>query len=87
MARGRQQVVPGTQDKEIEELDNIADELAEVHEEQMSARNRETQLRGSMLEAMKKHKRKFYERGGMRFEIVQNDPRLKIKTLKDDDED
>lgn len=84
--KGRQQKVPGTEQEDIDELDGIADDLAEVHEDQMVARNRESQLRGVMLEAMKKHGRTVYERGGMRFELAST-TKLKIKTLKDESED
>ena len=84
--RGRQTKIPGSTPADIAELDDIADELAEAHDAQMEARNKTIGLRARMLEAMRKHDRTLYERGGVRFERVEGDEKLKLKMLKEDED-
>lgn len=82
----KQQAIPGTAEPEVEELESIAAELSHQHQEQMTAKNACSLLRGRMLAAMQRHGRTLYECDGVRFEIVAGDDKLKLKMLSRDDE-
>lgn len=85
MAR-KQQKIPETVEPDIEELDDIAEALSEANDQKITWQNEWSELRARMAAAMERHDRKLYEHSGVRYELEEGKIRLKMKTLKDDDE-
>lgn len=83
---GRQGSIPGTTDPDIKEIDDICAEFKD-HDDSMHAHKAEAnRLRGAIATAMEKHNRQLYEYANKRFVYEPGAPKLKVQTIKDDDE-
>ena len=81
----KQQRLPGTENPEIQELEDKAHEYATVRDEHIGLTAQESQLKQDLLGLMRKHKRKVYTRDGIEIEVVPEGEKLKVKVKGDDD--
>jgi hypothetical protein len=83
--RGRQTELPGMEDKHIEELEEIAEKYAEVRDRRVSLSRTEVDLKGQLLQCMKRHDKVLYRVAEMEIKIVSTEETVKVRILKDDE--
>jgi hypothetical protein len=81
--RGRQARLPGADDPAIEELESLAEEYAEKRDERMAIGVEEVELKGKLLDAMKKWKPNGkYVHAGVFIEVVNSKDKVKVRISK-----
>lgn len=84
----KQQRLPGTEDAKIAELQTLAEDYADIRDERQGLTQKETGLKSKLITAMKKHKKKEYDFGGVHIELVVEKETVKVKIRSNgDDED
>lgn len=84
--RPRQQDLPGTEDRTIQQLEEVATSYADVRDRRMALNQEEHELKGTALTLMRKYGKTIYKRDGIEIRIVERDDDVKVKILKDDDD-
>lgn len=86
MARGKQGRLPGVEGS-IAELEQLGFEYAAIRDRRMEALKDEVELKGKILQAMRKHKKTQYIYQDLMIQIVPGEEKLKVKVAKEEDED
>lgn len=69
-------------DAQIEELDNLAIDYKKWQRKRMAALDKEVEIKGDLLKAMKRHKRETYKYEDIEIEVVPGEESLKVKAAK-----
>jgi len=88
-ARPRQQDLPGTEDRAIKPLEDVAASYAEVRDERIALNKREHELKELALKLMKKYDKTIYRHDGIEIRVVpgEDDVKVRIKKPGEDDGD
>jgi hypothetical protein len=81
-ARPKEQSLPGMEDREIEELQNLAIEYAEKRDERMALLKEETDLKTDLLAVMQRHHKIVYDYQGVHIRVVHEDETVKVRIDK-----
>lgn len=84
--KGRQPRLPGTEDPEIEELEDLAQQYADVRDQRMALTPQETKLKADLLAEMKKRDRTSYNHAGITIKVVHEKETVKVKVNKAEEE-
>ncbi len=75
------------EDGQIEELETLATEYKKLQRKRMATLSKEIDLKTQLLDAMKRNKKKHYKYDDIEIEIVPTGEKLKVKTIKEDDDE
>jgi hypothetical protein len=81
--KGKQDSLPGMTERRIEELHAKALEYVGIRDSRMELTEQEVELKGELMELMKKHKKDKYVCEGVEMTIVAGEPNLKVKVKKE----
>ena len=70
--------LPGMEQREIADLEEKAHEYKKIMGERQDLLRREIELKGDILTAMRKHRRKDYVRDGVEIHIVPRDEVVRV---------
>lgn len=87
MPRKKQEALPGLEDRSVKDLHEKAVEYASIRDSRMELTQQESNLKGELLQLMKKHKRDTYECEGVEISIVHGEDTVKVKVHKAGDDD
>jgi predicted 3-demethylubiquinone-9 3-methyltransferase (glyoxalase superfamily) len=79
----KQARIPGTEDAAIQELESLAEDYAEKRDKRLEVGKAEIELKGQLLAAMDKHKKKKYEHAGVSIEVTVEKRKVKVRIKKD----
>jgi hypothetical protein len=82
--RGKTARLPGMEDPAIEELENAAREYAGTRDDRMHLLETEIELKGKLLDLMKKNNKELYKRDGIEIRLVHEKESVKVKVKKDE---
>jgi hypothetical protein len=85
--RPRQQDLPGTEDRAIKPLEDVAAAYADVRDRRMVLNKEEHELKVHALKLMHKYGKTIYRRDGIEIRIVESDEDVKVKILKPGDDE
>ena len=87
--RPRQQDLPGTEDRAIKPLEDIAAAYADARDRRMELNQEEHELKQTALKLMKKFDKTIYRHDGIEIRVVpgEEDVKVKVKKPGDDDDD
>jgi hypothetical protein len=86
--RPRQQDLPGTEDRILRPLDDIAAAYADVRDRRIELNKEEAQLKASALKLMHKFEKTIYRHDGIEIFLIAGEEDVKVKVRKaTDDED
>lgn len=85
--RPRQQELPGTEDRAIKPLEDVAAAYADVRDRRMALNQEEHELKVHALKLMHKYEKTIYRRNGIEIRIVESDEDVKVKVLKPGDDE
>jgi hypothetical protein len=90
--RPRQPDLPGTEDRRLQPLDDLAAAYAEVRDRRMELTDEEGQLKARAIALMHQFKKTIYKHDGIEIRLVAGAEDVKVKVRKaaddaDDDED
>lgn len=86
--RPRQQDLPGTEDRILQPLDDIAAAYAEVRDRRIELNKEEAELKASALKLMHKFGKTVYRHDGIQILLIPGEEDVKVKVSKaTDDED
>ena len=86
--REKNKDLPGMENHSgIPELDELGMEYAEIRDERIALTEREVELKGRLLEMMKKHGKKSYIRKDIEIRIVPSEEKVKVKIKKEKSSD
>ena len=80
----RQARLPEMEDPAIEELENSAEEYADIRDQRMELTKEETRLKTELLGLMKKHNRVSYVHDGYDIKVIVESEKLKVRIKKED---
>jgi len=86
----RNQDLPGMEDREIRELEEVALAYGEVRDQRMALNVEEASLKGTALQLMKKFGKTIYKHAGVEIRVIPGEEDVKVKVKKpgeDDDND
>jgi cell shape-determining protein MreC len=88
MAKDKQESdrLPGMEDAEIEELENLAKQYARIRDKRQALTTQEVDLKDLLLKAMKKNKKTEYSHGKVTIKIVAEEETVKVRIAKDGEE-
>lgn len=78
----KQPDLPGTEDRAIKPLEEIAAAYADVRDRRMALNQEEHDLKISALKLMHKYDKTIYKRDGIEIRIVESDEDVKVKVSK-----
>jgi len=78
----RQARLPEMEDPEIEELEGLAENYAEIRDQRMALTPQEKKLKDDLHAAMKRHGKEKYVRDGIEIKIVHEQETVKVKVKK-----
>jgi len=78
--------LPGMEDREITELQELALEYAEARDKRMAIGIEEVELKKKLLSMMKRHHKKSYSYNGVEIEVVTEEETVKVRVRKKDEE-
>ena len=81
-----QQRIPGTE-AEIDELDDLASEYANIRDQRMELNRQEAALKQNLLTMMHRHKKTSYHHDGIEIDIIQEEETVKVSVKKPKDEE
>jgi hypothetical protein len=81
-----QQRIPGTE-SEIDELDDLASEYANIRDQRMELNRQEAALKQNLLTMMHRHKKTTYHHDGIEIDIIQEEETVKVRVKKPKDEE
>jgi len=84
--KGRQKRLPAMEDPEIEELEGLAEEYADIRDKRQNLTTQEVKLKSELLAKMQENKKETYFHNGILIRVVHKDTTVKVKIQKDDDE-
>jgi hypothetical protein len=87
--RPRQPDLPGTEDRAIKPLEDVAAAYADVRDQRMALNKEEHELKATALQLMKKFDKTIYKSDGVEIRIVPGEDDVKVRVKKpgeDDDE-
>ena len=88
MGRKKQAALPGMEELgDIPEIEEAALDYASIRDERMKLTEKEVELKGALLEAMRKHKRMKYASEDLTIERVSGKETIKVKVKKDKSEE
>jgi hypothetical protein len=79
--------LPGMEDRSIHELDDVAEQYAEIRDQRMELTEREHTLKGLTLKLMKKHGKTIYRHDGIEITVVPGEDDVKVRVKKAEDHD
>jgi len=83
-----QKSLEGMEDREIEELEALADQYAKLRDKRMKIGIEEVSLRETIRTTMKRHKKTHYRREAIEIDLVPEGEKVKVKIHKEgEDED
>jgi hypothetical protein len=88
--RPRQQDLPGTEDRAIKALEDIAASYADWRDRRMELTREEKELKSHVLRLMHKHGKTIYRHDGIEIRLVEGEEDVKVRIKKpgeDQDED
>lgn len=85
--RPRQVDLPGTEDRAIKPLEDIAESYADVRDRRMALNKEEAELKTHALKLMHKYDKTIYRHDGIEIRIVDGEEDVKVKVKKATDED
>jgi hypothetical protein len=88
--RPRQPDLPGTEDRRLQPLDDIAAAYADVRDRRIDLNREEAELKASALELMHRFDKTIYKHDGIEIRLVAGEEDVKVKVRKatdDEDED
>lgn len=86
--RPRQQDLPGTDDRVLQPLEDIAAAYADVRDRRIDLNREEAELKAHALQLMHEFKKTIYKRDGIEIRLVAGEEDVKVKVRKaTDDED
>ena len=80
----RQQNLPGMEPPKIKAIDNATEAYVEIRDSRMALTKTEVAKRDTVLRLMKEHDLTSYEYDGKVVSIVNGEPKVKVKTKKDE---
>lgn len=83
----RQARLPQMEDPAIEELEDKAEEYADIRDQRMELTPIESKLNDELLTLMKKHGKTTYKHAGIDCKIVVESEKVRVKIKKDKDKD
>jgi hypothetical protein len=83
----RQADLPGTEDRAIKPLEDIAAAYADVRDRRIALNREEAELKAHALKLMHKHDKTIYRRDGVEIRIIDGEEDVKVKVKKAADED
>ena len=86
-SRPRQPDLPGTEDRAIRPLENIAASYADVRDRRIELNREESELKQTALKLMKQFGKMIYRRDGIEIRIVPGEDDVKVKIRKPGDDD
>jgi hypothetical protein len=78
----RSQDLPGMEDRNLADLEEVAIEYAQLRDERMALTKQEVALKARTLALMQKYSRTTYRREGLEIERVTPDETVKVRVLK-----
>jgi hypothetical protein len=85
--RPRQADLPGTEDRAIKPLEDIAAAYADVRDRRIALNREEAELKAHALKLMHKHDKTIYRHDGIEIRIIDGEEDVKVKVKKAADED
>lgn len=85
--RPRQQDLPGTEDRAIQPLEDIAASYADVRDRRIELNREEGELKAHALKLMHKFGKTIYRRDGIEIRIVPGEDDVKVRIKKPGDDD
>jgi len=83
--KGKQKRLPEMEDAEIEEIEEAARAYVSVRDKRIAASRKEIDAKDTLLDVLKKHKKKHYHHGALDCEIVPEGERLRVKITEEED--
>ena len=80
----RQARLPQMEDPAIEELENKAEEYADIRDQRMELTPVETKLKNELLGLMKKYKKTSYNHDGYEIKVVVESEKVRVRIKKED---
>lgn len=81
------QRLPGLEDARIEELETLAEDYKKWQKKRMSALAKEVEIKDKIMGVLKGQKKKHYRYEDLEIEIIATKEKLKIKGVKDDEDE
>lgn len=81
-ARPRQPDLPGTEDRRLQPLDDIAAAYADVRDRRIDLNREEAELKASALELMHRFNKTIYKHDGIEIRLVAGEEDVKVKVRK-----
>lgn len=81
---GKQEALPGMEDRELTDLEDAARNYVAVRDRRMALTDQEVDLKGVLLNAMHRHKRVKYHRDGILIEVKTEKETVRVK-IKDEE--
>jgi hypothetical protein len=76
--------LPTMEDPAIEELEDSAENYADVRDQRMELTREESRLKEELLGLMKKHKKTSYVHGGFDIKVIVESEKLRVRIKKED---
>ncbi len=83
----RQEQLPGVENREIKELEDLALDYAEGRDERMAATRKEVELKQNLIAAMHAAKKTEYKREGIEITLIVEKEKVRVKVPKKDGEE
>lgn len=80
----RQARLPTMEDRAIEELEDSAENYADVRDQRMELTREESRLKDELLGLMKKHKKTSYVHDGFDIKVIVESEKLRVRIKKED---
>jgi hypothetical protein len=87
MAKTKQTVIEGVGPETIPAIEGLAEQYVEARDRRMNVLKSEIELKKDLTKAMKEHELTEYRYDGHVVVLEGGEPKLKVKSIKDDDED
>ena len=87
MAKPKQEDLPGMSDRKLKDLHECAEEYAEKRDARQEIGREEVELKGRLLQLLKKHKLEHYEYEDVVVDLVHEEETVKVKIRKPKDQD
>ena len=84
--RPRAQRLPGTDDAQIAEIEQAAEDYVEVRDERQELTRKEVAAKEILHAAMRKYHKTHYSRGGIEVDIITAEETVKVRIRKGEDD-
>jgi hypothetical protein len=82
---GKQESLPGMEDREITDLEDAARNYAAIRDQRMALTKKEVDLSDVLLQAMKRNKRDHYHRDGIDLKLIVEKEKVRVRITKDEE--